>query len=209
MRNYGTGHHSGGMIDHDGDRKYLDEWECRRFYFKRKIIKDMSHRTIVEVLYWTGCRMTEAVNLKVRSFNVRASTVTIKTLKQHGKIVYRVVQLPRLVMWRLNRVHDLKTRQAKGGNELEKRVWKLSRQKALKIVQEIMGAAGIYGSRATGRGLRHSYAVRQIMNGRALNLVQSWLGHRDIRTTTIYTGVSNKDARRLARKSWSLIEVLG
>lgn len=200
---------SNGLLNEKGERKYLDSWECRRFYRKRKILKNLEERTIVEILFLTGCRMTEAVMLKVRSFDIRACTITFRTLKQRNKTVYRVLQIPRRAMRRLNRVHDLKRRQAMGEHELEKRVWTFNRQRALKIVQSVMTAAGIYGVRATGRGLRHSFAVRKVMKSNTLNVIQDWLGHKNISMTTIYTAVNSRDARRIARRGWSFYEVFG
>ena len=52
------------------------------------------------------------------------------------------------------------------------------------------------------KGLRHSFAVHALRCGVPLNLVQRWLGHANIATTTIYANVVGPEEREMAGRMW-------
>jgi integrase len=69
-------------------------------------------------------------------------------------------------------------------------------------IREVMLEAGIRGSYATPKGLRHGFGVRAIQAQVPLNLVQRWLGHADIKTTAIYTNAMGPEEREIASRMW-------
>lgn len=212
MSKFGSGHNSRSLLDENGERKYMNARERRRFYFKRYVIKDMVHRTLVEVLYWTGCRISEALELMVKSFDLFESTITIRTLKQRKErkhTTYRVMKIPRFVMWRLNRVHKLRKRQDYYSAEKENRLWMFSRQKGLGLVKTVCNAARMEGKKCTCTGLRHSFAVALVMRKTSLSAVSQLLGHADVEVTMIYASLKERELHTVTRRSWNLIEVFG
>ncbi|MBI1929508.1 site-specific integrase [Candidatus Poribacteria bacterium] len=65
-----------------------------------------------------------------------------------------------------------------------------------------MDTAGISGIKATAKGLRHSFGIAANQKGIALNMVQRWLGHAEIKTTAIYCEAIGTEERNLAQRLW-------
>ncbi len=65
------------------------------------------------------------------------------------------------------------------------RLWPWSRTTDWGRVKQVMENAGIVGSHASPKGLRHSFGVHAVQSGVPLNLVQRWLGHAKMATTAI------------------------
>jgi site-specific recombinase XerD len=87
-------------------------------------------------------------------------------------------------------------------SKLDDRIWGWSRSKGWMVIKRAMGAAGIVGNHATPKGLRHSFAVHALRMKVPLNLIQRWLGHARIETTSIYTNVIGEEERRIAFRMW-------
>jgi integron integrase len=77
----------------------------------------------------------------------------------------------------------------RSGKEMRHHVLESGFQKAVK---EAVGKARIF-KRATVHTLRHSFATHLLENGVNIRMVQELMGHKDVKTTEIYTHVMNKD----------------
>lgn len=186
------------LFSDEGERKYLNREERKRFYKARKIITDKSERTFVEMLFWTGCRISEALNLVVMRINVEDSFVVFQTLKQHGKNKgkkFRIVHVPRKFMKRLNRVHRIMKTLRDALTDHARRLWSFGRQKGWRLVKVVMTKASIFGVRATPKGLRHTFGVNCILCATPETRLQDWMGHASLRTTKIYTNVARREDR--------------
>ncbi len=69
-------------------------------------------------------------------------------------------------------------------------------------VKAVMAEAGIEGAKATPKGLRHAFGIAANQKGIALNMVQRWLGHADIKTTAIYSEALGTEERNVAKRLW-------
>ena len=58
------------------------------------------------------------------------------------------------------------------------------------------------GQSATAKGLRHGFGVAGVQSNVPLNMIQKWLGHANINTTTIYTDAVGEEERDLAARLW-------
>lgn len=66
----------------------------------------------------------------------------------------------------------------------------------------VFAAAGIRGTQAMPKGLRHGFGVHAVQCGVPLPLIQRWLGHADLTTTAIYTQVLGPEERSIAARMW-------
>jgi hypothetical protein len=178
-----------------GQRKYLTSKEVDSFVLYAAT-QPIEVRTFCNMLAFSGCRISEALSLTRESIDFQARNVTFRCLKKRGQIIYRAVPLPPHFLRLLGRWFG-KMRGNSGP------LWPWSRMTGYRRVTEIMREAGIEGSYATPKGLRHAFGVRAIQAGVPLTLVQKWLGHADIKTTAIYTNAMGPEEQEIAARMWS------
>jgi integrase len=191
--------HNMELLDEQGNRKYLTAQERIKF---EEVAKEAERevRTFCLILKNTGCRISEALNLKVRNIDFAAKAVTFETLKRRQR-VFRQVPISDSFLDELNLVHDLKSRQAQK-KTAEEKIWQLSRATASRKVDEVMKNAKIKGVQACPKGLRHGFAVACVENKISLNIIQKWLGHSQMTTTAIYANVLGDEERNVASRLW-------
>jgi len=146
-------------------------------------------RTMLEVLYATGMRVTEITDLRLADLKLDIGCLNVmgKGSKQ------RLIPLGEVALEFLNdylqNVRPLMTK-GKSRNEvfLNTRGDKLSRQGFWKKLKGYALCAGI-NKTVYPHLLRHSFATHLLENGADLRAVQAMLGHADVSTTQIYTHV--------------------
>lgn len=188
---------NGGMIDHNGERKYVNSRE-RDILLRRLSKMNKNYGTFLHLLLETGCRISEALNLTIGQVDIGNRSIQFESLKKRRRGVYRSVPVSDRLLRRLERTYRLNRRQNEG-NSL---IWTWSRATAYRMVKDSMAEAGIVGPWANPRGLRHGFAVAALESGVPITLVQRWLGHADLRTTAIYTDVLGQEERRIAERMW-------
>ena len=158
---------------------------------------EMRDRALVEFLYATGARISEACDLNLDDLDLSSRVVRLfgKGSKE------RVVPFGRIAEERLREYIG-----SEGRTQLIPEVWsrgtdrdavfltnrgrRLNRQKAWHVVQDAGMRAGITRE-LSPHVLRHSCATHMLEHGADLRIVQEMLGHATISTTQIYTKVSN------------------
>jgi len=182
-----------------GMRKYLNEAERARFIAAARAHPRGMVRTLCLTLAYTGCRISEALAIRVHAIEPGAGFIAIRSLKKRkGVIVIREVPVPSDLLNALEDVHGISTR------EPDERLWPLSRCRAWQLVKLVMAEAGILpGIHATPKGLRHGFGLHAISSGVPLNLVQRWLGHARMETTAIYLQALGQEEREIASRMWS------
>jgi hypothetical protein len=143
----------------------------------------------------TGCRISEALSLSETSIDFEAGQVVIRSMKKRNRKVFRTVPLPPTLLSMLQEG-------LKAGLLCRDRLWPWSRMTGYRRVREVMRAAKITGRHASPKGLRHAFGVCAIQSNVPLNLIQRWLGHADIKTTTIYTDAMGPEERQFAARMW-------
>jgi len=150
-------------------------------------------RALLEMLYSSGLRVSELINLKVNDvyFNEEIVRVTGKGNKQ------RIVPVGSSALFWLDKYlkesRPLLMKNIKSENYLflSKRSTKLTRMSVWKIVSKYVKMANIK-KEVHPHTFRHSFATHLLEGGADLRAVQEMLGHVDISTTQIYTHV-NRD----------------
>jgi integrase/recombinase XerD len=123
-------------------------------------------------------------------------------VKRRKRGIVRQVPLPGELLCALDRAFQLRRRQA-DPDLASDRLSRWSRTTAWRRVKDIMAAAEITGTPAMPKGLRHGFGVNAFQSGVPPHLVQRWLGHASLRTTSIYGDVIGPDERAFATRMWA------
>jgi integrase/recombinase XerD len=150
------------------------------------------NKAILEVMYATGVRVTELVNLKVSDLDM--SNAVIRTLGKGSK--ERLIPLGDYAIGALNTyLNSYRNSFIKNSYSeylfLNSRGDKLTRQAVFKLIKRLAKEKGIKAE-FSPHTLRHSFASHLLDYGADLRSIQELLGHADISTTQIYTHISNE-----------------
>ena len=155
-------------------------------------MKGRRDSALLEFLYGTGARVSEAVALDVTGIDLedRVAIVTGKGARQ------RMVPLgghavSALSRWLPDRSEVVSRRQSGDPLFTSVRGRRLSRQAMFNIVRDAAAASGVRLEKVSPHVLRHSAATHMVERGADLRTVQELLGHATISTTQVYTRVSS------------------
>jgi integrase/recombinase XerD len=184
----------GCVFDRQGSRKYLNASERRAYLHAVRSEPDIARKAFCLTLFYTGCRISEALNLKTERIDLAGKAIVFETLKRRRCGCFRAVPIPGSLVELLDRL--LKTMDPLA------RVWNFSRATGYRLVKEHMAHASVAGGMASPKGLRHGVAVACVAQKIPLPTVQKWLGHARLETTAIYLDVSGEEERDLAKRFW-------
>lgn len=149
------------------------------------------HKLAISLGYACGLRVSEAVNLKVADLDIDELVVHIKAAK--GK-KDRISVLPEKLR---NDLRNLIAGKSAGDFVFaSNRGGKLTTTSLQKVFRQSLAKAKI-NKPATFHSLRHSFATHLLENGTDVRYVQELLGHANIRTTQIYTQVTNPKLKNI------------
>ena len=162
--------------------------------------KGQRDRAMFEILYATGLRVSELVNLKISNINLEAGY--IRTVGKGSK--ERIVPIGDKAIEAVKEYLSIGRFQViKGRNSpyifLNPRGRPMTRQGFWKIIKKYGKEAGIK-QKITPHSIRHSFATHLLEAGADLRSVQVMLGHADISTTQIYTHVTRERLKELHEK---------
>ncbi|MBS3999329.1 MAG: tyrosine-type recombinase/integrase [Desulfobulbaceae bacterium] len=154
-------------------------------------IENLKHKAIISLIYSCGLRISECINLKITEID--SKRMLIKIVQGKGK-KDRFVQLsPKLL--ELLRVYY---KQYKPNEHLFKGQFKdeYSAKSIQNVLKRALQKCGVT-KKITVHSLRHSFATHLIEQGTDKRIVQEILGHKDIRTTQIYTHISSANISKI------------
>ena len=173
------------------NRKTLTRAQERAF-LAAALDQDDQTRLLCELLYFTGCRLSEALALQRDHIDNMQHFVVIHTLKQRGAPALRAVPVPRSL---INRLTALPVGR-------DGRLWPYSRWTARRRLLPVLRAAGIDGVAACSHALRHSYNARGKRCGLSEGVRCLLLGHRSVRTNEGYGAPLGYELRDQVRQLW-------
>lgn len=164
---------------------------------------DRRDRALLELLYGTGARVSEAVGLRLEDLDFDEQLVTVigKGSKQ------RLVPMGRSLRAALAAYLAPGGRSEMVGERRSTRLFlnarggPLSRQGVDLVVRKRALAAGVPVATVSAHVLRHSCATHMLAHGADVRVVQELLGHASISTTQVYTAVSVPSLARAYRAS--------
>ena len=154
------------------------------------------NKAILEVMYSSGLRVTEAINLKISSLYLDVGFIRVigkgdkERLVPIGSDAIKYIKLYKETM----RVHQTP---AKGCDDilfLNNRGKALSRVMIFYIIKDLIQKTGIQKT-ISPHSFRHSFATHLVEGGADLRAVQEMLGHESITTTEIYTHINREYLR--------------
>lgn len=172
---------------------YLTNEEIAKL-FNIRLTKPVDYRNkaILEVMYATGARISEVINLELNQIDFEECIIRVvgKGKKE------RIIPLDDIAIEALdNYINNYRPFLIK--NEtcnyvfLNKNGEKISRQMIFKILKNLANKAGIT-KEISPHTLRHSFASNLLNNGADLRVIQELLGHENLETTEIYSHLQNK-----------------
>ncbi|HJU50694.1 MAG TPA: site-specific tyrosine recombinase [Acidimicrobiia bacterium] len=148
-------------------------------------------RALLEFLYGTGARVSEAVGVDLPALDLEAKTVILTGKGDKQRLVpLGTSAAASLVAWLPDRLAISKPGPSSEALFLNRRGGRLSRQSAFRIVRQHAARVGIDPATVSPHTLRHSAATHMVEGGADLRSVQVMLGHARISTTQVYTRVS-------------------
>lgn len=159
-------------------------------------------RAILEVMYATGLRISELINLKMDELHLTMGF--IQTIGKGNK--ERILPIGGMAIQYLNEyLEDSRPLFESRANEVSSYVFLnsrgkgLSRQGVWKNIKKTVQMAGIKQN-VTPHMIRHSFATHLLENGADLRIVQELLGHSDISTTQIYTHITKARMKNIYKE---------
>ncbi|MBS3737812.1 tyrosine-type recombinase/integrase [Mesohalobacter halotolerans] len=169
--------------------KVLSVDECRRII---EAVKQPKHKLILLLAYGAGMRVSEICDLRWTDIDFTEHKILVKSGK--GK-KDRQVMLPYSIVEYFNTYKELYTTknyvfegQIKGQP--------YSTESCRSIMRRALKSAGI-NKKVNIHSLRHSFATHLLEAGTDIRFIQKLLGHNSIKTTTIYTHVSQKSTKHI------------
>ena len=161
--------------------------------------KGLRDKAMLEVMYATGIRVTELIDLNVDDVNLELGVIKCSSAKKS-----RVIPLYPAALRALS-VYIKEVRMLLVADPMENALFvniggaRMSRQGFWKILKFYQSKAGIE-KEITPHTLRHSFAVHLLENGADLGSLQELMGHSDISSTQMYTHMVNQKLKSVYEK---------
>lgn len=151
-------------------------------------IKGCRDKAMLGLLYATGIRVSELINLNINDINIDVGTLNCSNEKG-SRIMPIYPEALQILSDYINRVRTaILTDSSEQALFINMQGGRLTRQGFWKIIKLYVEQTGISGD-ITPHTLRHSFATHLLENGAELKDIQEMLGHADISSTQIYTQV--------------------
>ena len=162
-------------------------------------LKGLRDKAMLEVMYATGMRVTELIDLNIDDLNLELGIVKCRSSKKDRSIPLYPAALKAVA------VYVREVRMGMISEPTERALFvniggaRMSRQGFWKILKQYQTKAGIQ-KEITPHTLRHSFAVHLLENGADLGSLQELMGHSDISSTQMYTHMINQKLKSVYDK---------
>ena len=168
--------------------KTIHQEDIKKMFDKTTNLK---HNTMLKLCYGMGLRLSEIINLKITDIDSKNMQVFIE--KGKGK-KDRYVNLPQSILEQLRAYYKgyrpkIYLFEGQDGRQY-------SARSTQQVFKNALQKAGI-NKKVGIHSLRHSYATHLLEQGTDIRFIQELLGHKDLKTTLIYTDVTNNSIRNV------------
>ncbi len=162
--------------------------------------KGFRDHAMLELLYATGIRVTELIDLNVDDLNLSAGFLRCASRGRERIIPLYPAAVKALRDYEINVRPEIIADMDEQALFVNMNGERMSRQGFWKIIKYYQEKAGIQKD-ITPHTLRHSFAVHLLENGADLRSIQEMLGHADISSTQIYTHVVKNQLKDVYNKA--------
>ncbi|MCV3470046.1 tyrosine-type recombinase/integrase [Campylobacter sp. CNRCH_2015_0814] len=180
--------------------EYMNEDEVSKFLdaidntdFKSNTIRN---RLIIKIIIFTGIRVSEAINIKLKDINEENDLYIIRIRAKGNK--YRVVMIKKELIEHLLKDVKVNYLSCDGLLFVNRNGKALTQAYVSRIVEQILFKAGIRKQKNGAHMLRHTFATLLYKKQKDLVLVQEALGHASLNTSRIYTHFDNEKLKLAA-----------
>jgi integrase/recombinase XerC len=162
--------------------------------------KGQTEKLLLEILYNSGIRVSELVNLKEK--HIDAARMSIKVLGKGNK--ERIIPVKAELLKEINRYRDSKKRQFEDFDTefllVNSKGRKLNTQYAYRAVKHLVGELPATAKKHPHL-MRHTFATQLANNGADLNAIKELLGHSSLAATQVYTHNTIEKLKDIHRKA--------
>lgn len=179
--------------------KYVKDSDLEKMFlcFDKESALGQRNSLILEMLYATGVRIGELVNIKINDINLYDRTIKILGKgRKERMVVYGSYCEDALELYMKDGRRDLLKGKGSDYLFLNKNGTRLSERYVRKILDDVVRTCEV-DYHVSPHTLRHTFATDMLNNGADLMTVKELLGHSSINTTGIYTHVSNEQLRKV------------
>ncbi|MBT4387646.1 tyrosine-type recombinase/integrase [Candidatus Woesearchaeota archaeon] len=151
--------------------------------------KNIKHRLVIKLLYSSGIRLSELINLKKQDIDFDQNTILIKSGKGNKDRITIFANSIKIDLLKYFSNTEFKTKylfEGRSGKYTKKSI-QLILEKYSKVINQ----------KVTPHMLRHSFATHLLESGTDIRLIQELLGHESVRTTQIYTKVAKTNILKI------------
>jgi len=187
--------------------KYLDETEIKHFF---QVLKNKGNPRDLLLFTWAyryGLRASEAVGLKLEDLKPNPTYPTeilIQRLKGGVSRHYPINGEDTKILSRwLKRRSEMKNAEGNQYLFITRRsgLYRMTTDTISKLMEKYGRDSGIPKEKRHPHTLRHSSAISLLLNGKDINFVKTWLGHKSIQTTLIYSQFAPPQWKTMAQEA--------
>lgn len=158
-------------------------------------VLQLRDRALLEVLYSTGARISELLDLDVDDVDVDSAMILVRGKGGKERVVPLGLPAIEALQQYVVRARPSLNKRGVAALFLNNRGARMGRQSGFKVVSTAAERAGIED--VSPHTLRHSFATHLLEGGADIRVVQELLGHTSVTTTQIYTKVSPQHLREI------------
>ena len=176
------------FLSYEELRKIIDSIKCNN-------ILEYRNKLIIEILYATGIRVSELINIKIKDIDFNNKSIKVLGKGKKERIVY-------FGDYALKAINDyLNIRNS--DNEyliLNKNNKQITVRGIEKIIDKVVKESSVKNN-VSPHTFRHTFATHLLNNGADIKSVQELLGHNSLNTTEIYTHITSDYLKDVYRKN--------
>ena len=180
--------------------------EMERLFNNLKPENDLEirDRTILELLYSTGARISEVEGLKTGDIDLENSEIIVTGKGRKQRLVYlnqaAIFWIKKYLQVRSKLTYSRKDRYIRDNHLFLNKFGKRLSSRSIRTIVKKYVKKAVIGKNITPHSIRHSFATHLLQEGAGIREIQELLGHENISTTQIYSHLNIKKLKKDYRK---------